>query len=83
MVNNIKEHPDPQDRGDIPGIDVLSPVEGIAYFDRRARELIGLSGDAFLRRWDAEGFRPPPDAAEDRKLNRLVMLMPFAGRSLA
>ncbi len=83
MVAIKKEQPEPPGWGDIPGVDVLSPEDGLAHFDRRARELLGMSGDEFLRRWDAGEFRAPPDAPEDRKLNRLVMLIPFAGRSIA
>lgn len=82
MVATKNEQPEPLGWDDIPGINVLSPQEGLAYFDRRARELVGLSGEEFLRRWDAGTYQPTigPDG-EDRKLNRLIMLMPFAGRS--
>ena len=82
MVAIKKHHPEPTDGDDIPGIQVLSPDEAVAYFDRRARELVGMSGEEFLRQWDAGTYQPTigPDG-EDRKLNRLIMLMPFAGRS--
>lgn len=83
MVAIKKEQPEPPDWDDIPGIKVLSPEEGIVYFDRRSRELVGMSGDEFLRRWDAGEFRPVPDTPESRNLGRLVMLMPFAGRNIA
>lgn len=83
MVAIKKEKPEPTDWNDIPGIEVLSPEEGYDLFDRHARELLGIPGDEFLRRWDAGEFRPAPDAPEDRKLNRLVMMLPFAGRSVA
>jgi hypothetical protein len=63
-------------------VDVLSAKEGRALFDRRARLELGISGDEFLRRWDAGLYRPVPDTPEGRKIGRLVMLMPFAGRSI-
>ncbi len=78
-----KEQPEPPDWADIPGIEVLSPEEGIAYFDRRAQELLGMSGEEFLQRWDNGEFRPVPDMPEKRNLGQLDMLMPFAGRKVA
>ena len=62
----------------IPGVDVLTPEEGRAHFDRRVEEALGISGDEFLRRWDSGMYRPVPDTSEGRKIGRLVMLMPFA-----
>lgn len=78
-----KKREEPFDRDEIPGIRFLSAEEGRVYFDRRSRELLNIPGDEFLRRWDAGEFRPVPDAPEDRKLNRLVMLLPFTGRTIA
>lgn len=40
----------------------LSPEEAQALFDQLARESLGISGDEFLRRWDAgeyEGVDTP------------------------
>lgn len=65
----------------IPGVDLLTPEEARAFFDRRARELLGISGEEFLRRWDAGEYRPVPDDAEGRKVGELVMMMPFARRT--
>jgi hypothetical protein len=60
---------------------VLSASEGRAMFDRQAQRELGISGEEFLRRWDAGLYRPIPDTPEGRKIGRLVMLMPFADRS--
>ena len=38
--------------GDIPGVHVVTPEEGLALFDQQARKTLGISGDEFLRRWD-------------------------------
>ena len=81
MVAIKKHHPEPEGLDDIPGIQVLSPEEGRAFFDRKAREELGLPGDEFLSRWDAGEFQPVPDTPEGRKVGRLVMMFPFVGRS--
>jgi len=80
----IKRHKPESGAGDeIEGVDLLTAEEGRAYFDRRSRELLNISGDEFLRRWDAGEYGPVPDTVEGRSLGRLVMLMPFAGRTIA
>ncbi len=65
----------------IPGIDLLTPEEARELFDRRARQLLRISGEEFLRRWDAGEYRPVRDDAEGRKSGELVMMMPFARRT--
>lgn len=60
---------------------VASEEEGRALFDRQAHAALGISGDEFLRLWDAGAYRPVPDTADGRKVGRLVMLMPFARRT--
>lgn len=60
---------------------VATAEEGLALFDRQTRKALGVSGAEFLKRWDAGHYRPVPDTAEGRKVGRLVMLMPFAGRT--
>jgi len=56
-------------------IQYLTEEEGRALFDRVARECLGMSGEEFLRRWDAGEF-----AGDDRdEVIHLFMLMPFAG----
>ena len=37
----------------VPGVRMVSPAEGRAYFDEQARELLGISGSEFVRRHDA------------------------------
>lgn len=75
------EHHDPADRDAITGIRLTTAEEGDAFFDRQARKLLDISGEEFLRRWDAGVFRPIPNTAHGRKIGRLVMLMPFARRT--
>ena len=42
-------------------IDALTPDEAWDVFDRAARNDLHMSGQEFLRRWDAGAFRADPD----------------------
>jgi hypothetical protein len=56
----------------------VMPAEmAIAMFDEEARLTTGLSGEEFIRRYDAGEFRDYEDDAEGRELMHLIMLMPF------
>jgi hypothetical protein len=46
-------------------------------FDQAARATVGLSGEEFLRRYDAGAFRDYEDTPEGRQLLHLIMLIPF------
>lgn len=83
MVAIGKRQQDRRDDDTIPGIHLTTAKEGQELFDRQSRELLGISGNEFLRRWDAGAYRPVPDTAEGRKLRRLVMMIPFARRANA
>lgn len=65
----------------IPGIDLLTAEEAKALFDRRARTLLHISGEEFLRRWDAGEYHLVRDTADGRKVGELVMMLPFARRT--
>jgi hypothetical protein len=80
MVTTVKDA-ERTEADAIPGIHLTTPDEGGALFDRHARQLLGISGEEFLRRWDRGEFRPIPDTADGRKIGRLVMLLPFARRA--
>ena len=52
----------------------LTREEGQALFDARARAALGISGEEFLRRWDAGEY-----ANVDRsEVIRVALLIPFA-----
>ena len=53
----------------------LSDEEARTVFDEAARYELGISGEEFLRRWDAGEFRPVPDTPDGRKIGRLVMIL--------
>jgi hypothetical protein len=64
----------------IPGVDILTREEGVAFFDRQARKFMGMSGEEFLRRYDEGEFRP---SCQSINISRMVMLIPFARRVYA
>jgi hypothetical protein len=55
----------------------LSRRERHALFDRRARELMGMSGEEFLRRWDAGEFNAIADDPDRPEVMLLATLIPF------
>jgi hypothetical protein len=58
----------------LPEIKVLTSEEGRELFDAAARRELGISGDEFLRRYDA-GEYEDEDASP---VTNVVMLLPFA-----
>lgn len=74
----IRKTENEEDPYAIEGIQLLTAEEGYAFFDRKAREELGMPGAEFLRRWDAGEFRPIPDTVEGRRVGQLVMMLPFA-----
>jgi hypothetical protein len=68
----------PEQERQIEGVRFLDEEEGREYFDRQAQRLLGISGDEFLRRYDAGEYETPD--LDDRTLRgvmKLAMLMPF------
>jgi hypothetical protein len=57
-------------------VDVVeaTPEQGRAMLDRAAWEVLNMSGEEFLRWWDAGDFEEP----DDRAITRVAMLIPFA-----
>jgi hypothetical protein len=56
----------------------LTDDEARAFFDEQARALVGLSGEEFLRRWDAGEYDAIADDPEHPEVMRLAALIPFA-----
>lgn len=50
----------------------LSKKQARALFDKRARKFLDISGDEFLRRWEAGELDPGDD-----RVVRVAMLLPF------
>ena len=57
---------------------VLSDEEARAIFEEQARTTMGMSGEEFIRRWEAGEFDAIADDPDHREVMRLVMLMDFA-----
>jgi hypothetical protein len=61
------------------GVRFLSREEARELFDARARELMGMSGEEFLQRYDAGEFDEIEDTPEDPGIIHLLMIRPLAG----
>ncbi|MFT4038675.1 MAG: hypothetical protein QM692_10885 [Thermomicrobiales bacterium] len=62
------------------GVVFLTEEQGRALFDRDARKALGISGEEFLRRWDAGEYTPIPDTPEGWPIARLWMSLPLVRR---
>jgi hypothetical protein len=54
----------------------VSVAEGRRLFDEEARRALGMSGDEFLRAWDA-GEIDPNEPGRHSAIVRVLMLLPF------
>jgi hypothetical protein len=59
------------------GVRYLDDAEAREYFDREARRLMQMSGEEFVRRYDAGEFQAEMDGPRHRQLVEMVMLLPF------
>lgn len=56
----------------------LSREEGRELFDRQARRYLDMSGDEFLKKWDAGEFGDPDDRTKNPPgVMKMAMLLPF------
>jgi hypothetical protein len=55
----------------------LDDDESHQFFDAQARRLIGMSGDEFIRRYDAGELNEVLDGPRHEAIAELVMLLPF------
>ncbi len=62
---------------ELPAVQEIGLEEGRALFDRRARELVGMSGRDFLEKWDS-GHYEDCDLDDYPGIVKLYMLMPLA-----
>lgn len=60
---------------DLPPVRFLTQEEAREMFDQQARRELNMSGEEFLRAWNAGEFDDDPDRPE---VMRVVMLLPFA-----
>lgn len=56
----------------------LSREEGWELFDRQARRYLDMSGEEFLKKWDAGEFGDPDDRTKNPPgVMKMAMLLPF------
>ena len=60
------------------GYRILTPEEGRAAFDAAARKWMGISGEEFIRRWDAGEYKEIADKDGYRHIMQLAGLIGFA-----
>jgi hypothetical protein len=56
----------------------VTPEDGRRMYDEAVRKHMGMSGEEFLRRWDAGEFRDIADKEGHRHIIDLVMMRSFA-----
>lgn len=64
-----------------PTPDTLSRADAEAFFDAQARELLGMSGEEFLRRLDSGEYSDIPDDAEHTDILYLSTLQSIGRRA--
>ena len=57
----------------------LSPEESRAFFDAKARELLDISGEEFVRRWNAGEYDEIADDPAHSDIMYLAMFLPHGG----
>ena len=64
------------------GYRILPPDEAHAFFDGVARQIVGMSGDEFIAKWDAGDYADLPldETPEGREIIHLALLIPFGRR---
>lgn len=65
--------PDPNENQ----IRFLDDEESHAFFDEQARRLMNMSGEEFLRRYDAGQFDAEIDGPQHGVLVEMIMMIPF------
>ena len=60
------------------GVIFPTPEEGRRMFDEAARKIMGMSGEEFIRRWEAGEFDATFDQEGSRYIDDLASLIPFA-----
>lgn len=63
---------------EIEGVLFATPEEGRRMFDEAARAIMGMSGEEFIRRWEAGEYDATFDQEGYRHIDDLASLIPFA-----
>ncbi|MCA9860868.1 MAG: hypothetical protein KC438_14160 [Thermomicrobiales bacterium] len=71
-------HPIESEEYEAPeGVTYLSGEEARAYFEQEIQRLLGMSGDEFLRRYDAGEYEDMEETLENRNFLRASFLIHF------
>ena len=60
------------------GVTILRGQVALDFFEQEVQRLLGMSGDEFLRRYDAGEYEDMEDSLENRNYLRASFLIPFA-----
>lgn len=74
----MQQHEETETASTDAGIIWLTDDEAYEMFDRRTQELLGMSGEEFLRRWDAGEYRSIEDDPGHYEVMELSGLISFA-----
>ena len=61
----------------LPPVHIVDSDEAREIFEYQARSLMNMSGDEFIRRWDAGEFDAIADAPGHRHIMRLALMIPL------
>jgi hypothetical protein len=78
MANVARQVEQEQTNDELPPVIWVTPEEGRRIFDEAARTWTGMSGDEFIRRWEAGEYWEIADKPGHRHIGRLIMMMPLA-----
>ncbi len=67
-----------EEQVDDPEIVWVSPEDGRRMFDEAAREWLGISGEEFIRRYDAGEYADMVETEDNRRVIDLHLLRNFA-----
>jgi hypothetical protein len=70
--------PDLERQPPFPEVVWVNPEDGARMFDEAARELLGISGQEFLRRWDSGEYAAVFDLPGYETVGDLASLMSLA-----
>lgn len=70
-------HPIESDELGESGNFIMPPEEARAFFEREVRRLVGMSGDEFIRRYDAGEYAEIEDVPENWKIFEAAFLIGF------
>lgn len=71
-------HPIESDERDAPeGVTYLTGEAALAFFEREIQRLMGISGEEFLRRYEAGEYENLEDIPENWNVLRASFLIPF------